>query len=401
MKKICPLKNTIQKYAWGSYAAIPKLLGRKVPSVRPEAELWMGAHPKAPSMAKCDGKWISLLELIKKNPEDILGKEVAEQFDGRLPYLFKVLAAAKPLSIQAHPNLAQAKEGFERENSLGISLDASNRNYKDSNHKPECICALTGFWALNGFRRISESLSLMEKICSQGLRKELDDLQKQQNSKGLKSFFNALMTMNHERQKQVTANAIINAQKHLKNNSAFKWMINLYNEYPEDIGIFSPILLNLIFLKPGQAMFLPAGELHAYLSGMGIELMANSDNVLRGGLTPKHVDLPELLKVLNFEEREVKILAPQKKRDCESIYSSSAEEFILSVISGKEGITYTSPEKRSIEIILCAGGEAAITNAGKENVISLVGGTSVVIPASVERYKIEGKATLYKASVPI
>ena len=401
MKKICLLKNTVQEYVWGSYTAIPKLFGRKVSSVRPEAELWMGAHPKAPSMVKCDGRWISLLELIKKNPEDILGKEIAEQFDGRLPYLFKVLAAAKPLSIQAHPGLAQAKEGFERENRLGIPLNASNRNYKDSNHKPECICALTGFWALNGFRKISESLSLMEKVCSQDLRKELDDLQKQPDSQGLKSFFNAIMTMNHERQKQVTANAIINAQKHLKDNPVFKWMINLYNEYPEDIGVFSPILLNLIFLKPGQAMFLPAGELHAYLSGMGIELMANSDNVLRGGLTPKHVDLPELLKVLSFEEKEVEILAPQKKRDSESIYSSPAEEFILSVISGKEDITYQSPEKRSIEIILCTHGEAVITDTGKESSISLVGGTSVVIPACVERYEIQGKATFYKASVPI
>jgi len=154
MTGICVLKNTIQKYAWGSYTAIPELLGHDSPADTPQAELWMGAHPKASSMAKCNGAWRSLLELIEENPQDILGEKVAEKFKNRLPYLFKVLAAEKPLSIQAHPSRDQAREGFERENRLGIPLDAFNRNYKDDNHKPECICALSAFWALNGFRKI-------------------------------------------------------------------------------------------------------------------------------------------------------------------------------------------------------------------------------------------------------
>ena len=155
MTGICLLENTIQEYAWGSYTAISDLLGNDSPANTPQAELWMGAHPKAPSKVRCNGKWISLLELIDKNSHDILGKKVAQRFKNRLPYLFKVLAAAKPLSIQAHPSLDQASEGFDRENRLGIPLDAPNRNYKDDNHKPECICALTFFWALNGFRKIS------------------------------------------------------------------------------------------------------------------------------------------------------------------------------------------------------------------------------------------------------
>jgi len=143
MKQIGLMKNIVQEYAWGSYTAIPELLGNVSPAKTPQAELWMGAHPKAPSMVKCDGNWKSLLELIEKNPLDILGEKVAEKFDNSLPYLFKVLAAAKPLSIQAHPSRDQAKRGFERENRVGIPLDAYNRNYKDDNHKPECICALS------------------------------------------------------------------------------------------------------------------------------------------------------------------------------------------------------------------------------------------------------------------
>ena len=400
MKQISLMKNIVQEYAWGSYTAIPELLGNVSPAKTPQAELWMGAHPKAPSMVKCDGNWKSLLELIEKNPHDILGEKVAEKFDNSLPYLFKVLAAAKPLSIQAHPSRAQAKRGFERENRVGTPIDAYNRNYKDDNHKPECICALSLLWALNGFRKISDIVGLMEKICPRGLKNELDNLRGEPNSLGLKNFFQAIMTMERVRQKQIIADAITNAQKFIDDDQAYKWMIDFYREYPADIGVFSPVLLNLICLKPGQAMFLRAGELHAYLDGVGIEIMANSDNVLRGGLTPKHVDVPELLKVLNFEEREVDILIPEESSNYESIYSSSAEEFILSVISVKEGIIYNSPLDRSVEILLCTDGNATVFDSGKNDKIDIAGGRSVIIPAIVEKYSIEGKATLYKAAVP-
>ena len=401
MKQISLMKNIVQEYAWGSYTAIPELLGNVSPAKTPQAELWMGAHLKAPSMVKCDGNWKSLLELIEKNPHDILGEKVAEKFDNSLPYLFKVLAAAKPLSIQAHPSRDQAKRGFERENRVGIPLDAYNRNYKDDNHKPECICALSLLWALNGFRKISDIVGLMEKICPKGLKNELDNLRGEPNSLGLKNFFKAMMTMDRDRQKQIIADAITNAQKFIDDDQAYKWMIDLHREYPADIGVFSPVLLNLICLKPGQAMFLKAGELHAYIDGVGIEIMANSDNVLRGGLTPKHVDVPELLKALNFEEREVDILRQEESNNYESIYSSSAEEFILSVISVKEGIIYNSPLDRSVEILLCTDGNATVFESGENEKIDIAGGRSVIIPAIVEKYSIEGNATLYKAAVPI
>jgi mannose-6-phosphate isomerase len=401
------LKNIVQAYDWGSYTAIPELLGKETVSERPQAELWMGAHPKAPSRVQCDDGWISLLELIEKNPKDILGKEAAEKFDNRLPYLFKVLAAAKPLSIQAHPGLAQARQGFERENRLGIPLDGFNRNYKDNNHKPECICALTPYWALKGFRKISDILSLWAKIRPAGLEDEIDALGNNPTSKGLKDFFNRLMTMDRDRRRQAVTDAVKKAQKFAqagessKEAKAFEWMIRLNKAYPEDIGVFAPAMLNLICLQPGQALFIPAGELHSYLEGTGIELMANSDNVLRGGLTPKHVDVPELLRILSFEDSEPNILVPVKKSECERVYPSFAEEFVLSVISVKKSMTYTSPLKRSAGILLCTEGESIITDIEKDEKIAFVKGSSAIVPASVRQYGIEGSAVIYKAAVPV
>lgn len=398
MKTICLLKNTIQEYAWGSYTSIANLLDKKAPSDVPQAELWMGAHPKASSMVIYEGSVISLQELISKYTEDILGKSIAGKFDNKLPYLFKILAAAKPLSIQAHPNLVQAKEGFKRENDLNILKDAPNRNYKDNNHKPECICALTNFWAMNGFRKISDILSFMEKVCPNSLGKELDELKKH-DTYGLKKFFKFLMTLDQKSKRQVLSEAINNAQEFAKLDAVFEWIIKLSKEYPGDIGILSPAMLNLICLEPGEAMFLFSGELHAYLDGLGIELMANSDNVLRGGLTPKHVDVPELLKVVKFEERDIKILECEKNNASECIYASMAEEFLLSVIFVDSKKDYTSQAVRSAEILLCTDGNAEMIDCEKNSAISIKKGQSAIVPASVRMYNIKGMAKFYKASV--
>jgi len=401
MTGICLLKNTIQEYAWGSYTAIPELLGNDSPANTPQAELWMGAHPKAPSKVKCNGKWQSLLELIEKNSQDILGEKVAPKFKYRLPYLFKVLAAAKPLSIQAHPSTGQAREGFERENRLKIPLDAPARNYKDDNHKPECICALTPFWALNGFRKISDIIFLMDKICPPGLKKDFDLFRHQPDSRGLKEFFKTMMIMDRTTQKQIINDAVKNAGQLQDKNKAYQWITDLNEEYPSDIGVLSPILLNLICLEPGQAMFLPAGTLHAYLDGVGIELMANSDNVLRGGLTPKHVDVAELLNVLNFEERDSNILNMETISPCEQRYESHAQEFALSVIKVKTDMNYYSLDKKSVEILLCTDGDAVVVDLAGNNRVEIKKGVSILIPAVVKKYSIIGDAVLYKAAVPI
>ncbi|MGD2272398.1 MAG: mannose-6-phosphate isomerase, class I [Desulfobacterales bacterium] len=401
MNKIFPLKNTIQKYAWGSLTAIPELLGYQNSPAKPQAELWMGAHPKAPSMVENDDRPLPLDKLIEKYPSEILGKRVAARFGNRLPYLFKVLAAAKPLSLQAHPSLAQAKDGYRRENDLGIPLDAPHRNYKDDSHKPECICALTPFWALNGFRKIPEMLTLFELISPPGLQNQLRQLKQNQNSQGLKRFFHAMMVLPPVVQKQVTDEALARIDRPLEENPVFKWMVTLSHTYPGDIGILFPLILNLICLHPGEAMFLPAGELHAYFEGMGIELMANSDNVLRGGLTPKHIDVEELLNVLNFTEKKIDILLPEERDNSEKVYPSQAEEFVLSVLTLVKGRIYKSSSNRSIELIICTRGDAVINNMAGAETISLKRGTSVMIPAAVKSYRIEGSATLYKAAVPI
>jgi len=253
--KISLLKNTIQNYAWGSTRAIPDLLGQKNPEHKTQAELWMGAHPKAPSWVQHNGQWVSLPELIAKNPIDILGKKVAANFNNRLPYLFKVLAAAKPLSIQAHPDLHQAREGFQRENTQKIPLDAPNRNYRDDNHKPECICALTQFWALSRFRKISGILSYFEKLNLQQLQAELADFKKRPTVDGLKRFYTSLMTLDMDRQKRIVDEALGQAQGFEAEDPVFKWMLRLADDYPGDIGVLTPILLNLICLEPGQAIF--------------------------------------------------------------------------------------------------------------------------------------------------
>ncbi|MBW2407888.1 MAG: mannose-6-phosphate isomerase, class I [Deltaproteobacteria bacterium] len=400
MRTIKLLKNTVQNYAWGSPTAIPELLGEQNPSHEPRAELWMGAHLKAPSLVNYDGQWMSLAELITKFPQEILGNDVALAFGNKLPYLFKVLAAAKPLSIQAHPNLNQAKKGFKRETDRGIAMDAPNRNYKDDNHKPECICALSPFWAMYGFRNIPDILTLMGKNCPVGLAAELDSLKRHPDSRGLKRFFTDLMTMDSRRQKRVVDEAVQNAHQYSDEDIAFYWMTRLSNGYPTDIGILAPLLLNLIELGPGEALFLPAGELHAYLEGVGMEVMANSDNVLRGGLTPKHIDVPELLKVLHFKPRPVNILKAVKKNKNERVYASEADEFVLSVVSTSAGSPYQSSESRSVEIILCTEGTAYLKDEGTQEIINIKKGESAIIPAAVIGYSITGDALIYKAAVP-
>lgn len=394
------LQNEIQYYAWGSPNAIPDLLGEKNPSGKPWAELWMGAHPKAPSRVKVQSRWLSLIELIRQNPNDILGRDLARKFNNRLPYLFKVLAAAKPLSIQAHPNLEQARSGYARENEQNIALDAPHRNYKDDNHKPECICALTDFAALHGFRALPEIISSMAVACPGSLANELQRLSSNPDSEGLKYFYRGLMVLEPTRQKQVVAEALQNAGR-LPDPEIIFWMKRLSEEYPNDIGILSPMLLNLIVLKPGQALFLPAGELHAYLEGLGIELMANSDNVLRGGLTPKHVDLPELLRVVHFEPRSVNLLQPQELTENEISYICPASEFVLSRISVSAESGYLSPTRRGVEILLCTDGEAILQDITANSRLEMRKGTSILVAAAVERYRISGSAVFYKAGTPV
>jgi mannose-6-phosphate isomerase len=401
MRKISLMKNSIQEYEWGSKTAIPELLGRAGPAENPQAELWMGAQPKAPSQVYLGGLWRSLLEVIAENPEEVLGRETAHKFSNELPFLFKVLAAAKPLSIQAHPNQGQAREGFLRENQMGIPLGAVNRNYRDVNHKPEIICALTPFWALNGFRQVEEILRLLGEIQVQPLVETLSFLRKHSGRKGLKRFFYQLMNTEKAKQAKIVEEVVAFAEKRTDKEPVWTWIAKLNEAYPGDIGVLSPAFLNLVQLKPQQAMFLSAGELHSYLEGTGIELMANSDNVLRGGLTAKHIDVQELLRILNFTEIKLNILQPQSVASGEAVYPTGTAEFVLSIVEVSGGAPFIGARKRSVEIMICTRGEATITDLGDVETTDLNRGASIIVPAAVEHYRIEGEATLYKAAVPL
>jgi len=400
MNKIGLLENDVQNYAWGSRTAIADLLGRPSPSSGPEAELWMGAHPKAPSRVQIDGVWTPLPDVIARDPAGILGDRVVERFGGKLPFLFKVLAAAEPLSIQAHPDLTQARQGFARENERGVPLDAPDRNYRDDNHKPEIICALTPFWALNGFRSVRDILGTFDGVGPAELAPEIKRLASRRSEQGLREFFTAIMTMVVARKRRAVAEAVARAAACESGDPVCEWMQRLQGRYPGDIGVLSPMFLNLVALEPGQAMFLHARRLHAYLDGAGVELMANSDNVLRGGLTPKHVDVPELLRVLRFDETAIDVLTPEPRGAGERAYRTDVDEFRLSVIEVDERTSYAGAEERGVEIAICTKGSARIVAVESGNTVTVSRGMSFLVPASVRRYRIEGSATLYRASVP-
>ena len=397
--QIYRLENVIQPYAWGSKTAIADLLGQPSPAEEPQAELWMGTHPKGPSMVVADNDRIPLQHLIDQQPDDILGHDVASRFGNALPYLFKVLAAARPLSIQAHPSKCQAVDGFSKENREGKAVDAPDRNYRDDNHKPEIICALTPFWGLNGFRPTAVAADLLSPVCPQLLEGALQDLKNGQGE-GLKGFFKAMMTLSVDKRLAAAQEVLDKANPWAETSPVYRWMVDLAGAYPADMGILSPALLNLICLEPGQAMYLPAGQLHAYLDGLGIELMANSDNVLRGGLTQKHVDVPELLKVVRFVETSVKILDAVTLGPTEFGYDCTAEEFSLSVIHSTKGQPYSSPAKRNVEMLLCTSGEGQLDDGSHGETLSVKKGDSWLVPSGLGPYSIRGDVILYKAAVP-
>jgi mannose-6-phosphate isomerase len=403
--RIAILENKIKEYAWGSRTFIPDLTGRPAPSENPLAEMWMGAHPGASSMAVIDGNQTTLEEIIKNDPEGVLGKTVAGRFHEGLPFLFKVLSAARPLSIQAHPNKEQAVRGFDRENFKGIPVDSQERNYKDRNHKPELICALTRMWALKGFRRKEEIIEMVHKIDSSFLTSHVNLFRTKGERDWLKSFFVSLLVMEKEGQKSIVEEVIEKINKLETPDPVFDWMKKLFKQYPGDMGVLSPLFINLILLEPTEAIYISSGELHGYLDGSGLEIMANSDNVIRGGLTSKHIDVPELIDILDFMPRQPEIISPVSVSNNEAFYYTGSDEFILSVISLRDGASKTSfyraPVERSAEIIICTCGKARVEGLPAGEVINVSKGTSLFIPASVEGYIITGDATLYKAATPL
>ena len=400
-KKVHVLRNPIRAYAWGSDTAIQDLLGLPSPSSEPMAELWMGAHPIAPSEIRIQGTWRSLAEVIAQTPEPFLGTGAAARFGGKLPFLFKVLAAGRPLSLQAHPNRGHAREGFARENQQGIPLSAPQRNYKDDNHKPELLAALSPFWALSGFREPQEIHARLACLALPELAPLLRDFGARLDAVGLRRFFRGLMSLDSGVRERIAEQAGRFAAARAGEEPGLAWMARLHEAYPGDVGVLSPLLLNLVRLEPGQAMLLGSGQLHAYLEGVATELMASSDNVLRGGLTRKHVDVPELIRILDFERTGSGVVEAEALADGELAFPSPAEEFRLSVVSVRPGRPHRSGADRDVEILLCLSGNAEILLEETGDRSDLKKGTSVFVPAAAGRYVLSGVATLHRVTVPV
>jgi mannose-6-phosphate isomerase len=325
---------------------------------------------------------------------------VARRFGNQLPFLFKVLAAAEPLSIQAHPNQNQARAGYERENRAGIPLDAPHRNYRDANHKPEILCALTEFWGLNGFRTIEDLRRQLQGYCPDTLAIFFASLHHLPFENALRQLFRHMLTLQGREKDNAIAEAIDQAQKAAPDDPLSQWLLKLHTAYPGDIGILAPIYLNLVQLAPGQAMFLPAGRLHAYLDGVGIELMANSDNVLRGGLTPKHVDRDELMGVLQFEACDPGVMTAQSISRTEARFLTPADEFALAKLTVAPGANHEASHNHNVEILLLTSGQATLETITTGEQLHVSRGESVLIPAAVGSYRISGQAEIFRATVP-
>ncbi|MEU1176452.1 mannose-6-phosphate isomerase, class I [Streptomyces sp. NPDC005820] len=378
------LDNTIRPYAWGSPTAIPHLLGTE-PTGEPQAEMWMGAHPGAPSRTERG----TLVEVIDTDPGRELGDRAVAKFGPRLPFLLKLLAAGAPLSLQVHPDLAQAKEGYDDEERRGIPVDAPHRNYKDANHKPELICALTEFDGLCGFRHPLQAAALLDGLGVDSLKPYVDLLHAHPEEAALREVLTAVLTADPD---DMTHTVTAAAAACDRLGGDYTPYAGITHHYPGDPGVIAAMLLNHVRLQPGEALFLGAGIPHAYLSGLGVEIMANSDNVLRCGLTPKHVDVPELLRIVRFEPGDPGVLRPEASPDGEEVYETPIDEFRLSRYVLPEGSEPHDLTRETPQILLCTAGTV---RAGEHE---LAPGQSVFVPAG-EKAEASGAGTLFRATV--
>src|SRR5687768_10537376 len=384
------LSNGVRYYPWGSRTVIPDLLGEPVPADRPYAELWVGAHPDEPSVLS-DGR--PLDKAIQEQPDALLGIAVRERFGIRLPFLMKVLAAERPLSLQAHPTNEQAQAGFAAEEAAGVPRDEPTRTFKDPFHKPELLVALTTFEALCGFRPVEESLHCLAKLQVPELKPTIAALAR----RGLRAAIPQLLALSGRRRPALVeavaeAAAGFVAAPDPEFINTYRWAATLAEAYPGDAGVVISLLCNHLKLAPGEAVFLPAGNLHAYLSGAGVEVMASSDNVLRGGLTGKHVDLAALIEVLDFTDGRVPVLHPVLGPGGLR-YPVPVEDFDLTrcQLDAQSGsLTTDGPQ-----VLLCTEGTAVLSSSDGE--LTLEQGGTAFVPAGAP-VSARGPAVLYRAT---
>lgn len=387
------LQNVLRPYAWGSTTAIAELLGR-APSGAPEAELWLGAHPGAPSQAQTPDGEVPLDRLIAADPQNTLGSASRRQFGDRLPFLMKLLAAGQALSLQVHPSLAQAKAGFAAENAAGIPQDSPYRNYRDDNHKPEMIFALTPFDALCGFRPAAESAAsfeaLADSVRSAGAGNSAPDpllleiaatLRDGTEAQALHAAFERLISAAPD-----VLESLALVQRQLgalapeSLGPALLTVRRLGADYPDDPGALISLLLNLVHLEPGECFAMPAGNVHAYLDGLGVEVMAASDNVLRGGLTPKHIDIPELLRTVDFRALPVPHVRAGGTEWGQQVFAPGFGEFQLQRIELAPGSEPAVLAQHGPLLVLLVSGSALLDSPRGD--LALLRGESAFVPAA-------------------
>ncbi|WP_229607887.1 mannose-6-phosphate isomerase, class I [Vibrio parahaemolyticus] len=394
------LKNPIQNYAWGSKTAIQDLFGIENPNQEPQAEIWMGAHPNGCSKIELGGKEVLLSEFINNDRARVLSSDTDRKF-GELPYLFKVLAVGNALSIQVHPSKQEAEQGFAKEEVLGVERTSFERNYRDLNHKPELVYALTPYQAMNGFRALNEIIELfslvLEKVDLPVIEGLLDTFKTDLSSRGLKVFFTGILSLKSTNKESAIRGLIDYAtmsQQPNMDNDLGSLILELEQCYPNDIGLFAPLMLNVLTLKPGQAMYLDARTPHAYLKGAGLEIMANSDNVLRAGLTSKHIDVEELARCTSFEEKPKSSLLLQPE-----IYGNK-QSYLVPVSDFRFDFFVKADDEKvnvaSAEILFAIDNKVTVSHASGES-LTIGKGESLFIPAYAKKYSLTSKGRVVRA----
>lgn len=392
MRNIVTMCNQIKNYTWGDPCLLHDLFGVPNPNNEPQAEMWMGAHPAGSSFVTKGSKTLQLHDIIAKNPMVILGESNTVKFNDCLPYLFKILAVKKPLSIQVHPNKEQGFVGYARENLLEIPLDAPERNYRDPNGKPELLYALSSFSLLCGFRPLDEIKRLLCILTPRIFAElELAELT-------LKSLFAKIISMTDTQTATALAETLQNADQ-LGDRLVIDWIRRLAVEFSGDIGVIMPAMLNPVILKEGQAIAVPPRMPHAYLHGLGLELVGNSDNVLRCALTPKHKDLQELLNVTEFVPRSQPLVEPKALNPQEMEYYVDQGSFVLNkIFMPVQGQVYHH-KLHGPEILLCTQGKFQITRQGRKTPMDIRQGQSVFVSYGVGGYNLKGQGAIFKVMV--
>ena len=392
------LEPVIQPYAWGSHTAIAELQGRPAPTAAPEAELWMGAHPSAPSGVRRPGGRTTLDKVIAADPPRELGAACAARFGGRLPFLLKVLAADKALSIQVHPSREQAEAGYREETARGLAPGDKSRNYADDWPKPEILCALTRFEVLAGMRTTADAAALLGALRVRELAPLAADLAAAAGPAALTGALGAILTWPAEGRASLVAAVTAGCERIAAAGGEYAATaaatVRIAGDHPGDLGIVASLLLRHLVLRPGEAVFLPAGGPHSYLHGTGVELLANSDNVVRAGLTPKHIDVPELLRLVD-PAAAVPVIEPRPDGAGVLAYDSPAPEFLL-YRAAPGAAAVTLPGRGGPRIVLCTEG-AGLLRAGPAT-LRLARGESCYLSAAEEMVTAYGPASLFVAA---